>query len=146
VCPNRTSVIGYRLKVENPCSGFLCDDTGLNAIGLLCSDDRIITSSQGSNGAWKSWQYCPEGRYMIGFQFRSQENMGVLGDDTAGNDLWMKCSDGTLLTQSGGTTWGTWGNYFECNYGHICGIKTLVETGGLDNSGLNSVVFTCCLN
>ena len=59
----------------------------------------------------------------------------------------MKCNDGTFLTQSEGTTWGTYGNYFQCSNGHICGIKTLVEpSGNWDNSALNSVQFTCCLN
>ena len=86
LCSNRSNVIGYRLKIQEDCGSF-CDDTALNAIQLQCADGTLINSLVGSSGNWKNWQYCPIGRYLIGFRFRSEVDQGAFTDDTAGNEM-----------------------------------------------------------
>merc|ERR1712215_376328 len=109
-CPSKTSssfVHGFQLKVEGDCFQRQgrnlkdCDDTALNAIRLFCAYDDAdyeagyVESSMGPYGAWGSEQYCyGHGNYMTGVQFRSEPPQGH-GDDTAGNNLNMLCSDGT---------------------------------------------------
>jgi Vitelline membrane outer layer protein I (VOMI) len=140
-CVNRDTAIGYQLQVDAA-----SDNTALNSIKLFCNQTGAVTSSMGASGTWKTAQYCPTTRFLVGFKLRSQAYQGIFTDDTAANDLQMLCSDDTLLTASGGAIAGTWGVMKNCSTGFICGIQTLVEPFVLvnDNTALNNVKFTCC--
>lgn len=140
---------GFQLKVEDISScGAGCDDTALNAIRLYCIGGSYITSTEGQWGQWQSVQYCPNGSRLKTFQLRTDtyngKNLAV--DDTAANDLKMKCDDGTALSNGGGGTRGTWGNEFACSQGYICSMKTNVQgyDPTVDNTALDSVMFQCC--
>lgn len=98
-CTNRAPVNGFQLKVRDSCGA--CDDSALNAIKLYCSNGGTIMSSEGTDGVWKNIQYCPTGKFVNSFRFRSEPSQGIFTDDTAGNDIVMKCNDGTILSTTG---------------------------------------------
>jgi len=68
-------------------------------------------------------------------------------DETAANNVDMKCSSGQTLAGNG-MFWGIWSSWLECPAGSaICGIKTRVqEYGGgfVDDTALNEVIVYCC--
>ena len=75
---------------------------------------------------------------------RVQPDQGSSIDDTATNDIQFKCSDGTLLTNTGGRTLGDWDLWKECPSGYVIrGLKTQIEVGTGDDTGLNNVIFKC---
>uniref|UniRef100_A0A8B9QCN8 Vitelline membrane outer layer protein 1 homolog n=1 Tax=Apteryx owenii TaxID=8824 RepID=A0A8B9QCN8_APTOW len=131
-----------RPQVEEPQGSG--DDTGLNAIRLLCGGTGTVTSSQGAWGKWGRTQFCPRG-HLVAFRLRTEERQGR-GDDTAANALDFRCSQGHLL-QGAGTPWGSWGAWSPpCAPGGICGLQTRVEPpqGRGDDTALNNVRFFCC--
>ncbi|XP_056425950.1 vitelline membrane outer layer protein 1 homolog isoform X1 [Hyla sarda] len=147
-CPTGTSAIGFSLKVERPL-GSHGDDTALNSIMLHCAPygstdvEGTIESTISRWGDWTHVPWCPSGHF-ISFSLRVEKPQGR-GDDTAANNIRMKCSDGTIIEGKGGY-WGEYGDWSgECAKG-ICGIRTRVEKpqGNGDDTALNDVQFECC--
>ena len=169
-CPESSYVHGYQLRVELDCFKHDgehlrdCDDTALNAIRLFCAyhfdgmpDDLeagYVESSSGPFGAWAEPIYCPgNGVFATGAQFRSEPDQGG-SDDTAGNNLNMECTDGTIL-EGRGDPWGEWSSWVVCPKGTaVCGLKNLVEgdcykhdghdVKDCDDTAHNAVIFYCC--
>jgi hypothetical protein len=148
-CPMNSYAIGYDLKIEpNQNKG---DDTGLNSIALICSQNIAIYSNQGAWGNWRGKKYCKTNK-IKGFQLKSEPPQGSKSDDTAANDLKLFCSDGSELNSNTAPTWGTWDPIFYCPLNSkgqetfICGLKTQVEPSQNkgDDTALNNVIFYCC--
>ncbi len=156
-CPVNSFVTGMRLKVEHE---HLNDNTGLNAIQLLCSslngaDNVNITSATGRFGYYGGSKYCPTG-FATGFQLRSQPGQGLYRDDVAAVDFKLLCIDidGTPLQvvdeDNEYLSWGYWTQYQHCpEHTAVCGIATQVEDLGEnrkmeDETSLNNVDIACC--
>ncbi|XP_027489140.1 vitelline membrane outer layer protein 1-like [Corapipo altera] len=83
----------------------------------------------------------------MSFQLRVEAPRG-LWDDTAANDLTMRCSGGavrdsrTLIYRG---SWGGWSEPCPPPMG-ICGLRTRVDPSqdDIDDTGLNNVEFVCC--
>ena len=59
-------------------------------------------------------------------------------------DLEFKCSDGTLLTDTGGRASGIWSAWKECPKGYaIQGMRAQIEEGTSDDTGLNNIILRC---
>eukprot|EP00929_Paragymnodinium_shiwhaense_P013716 TRINITY_DN121564_c0_g1_i1.p1 TRINITY_DN121564_c0_g1~~TRINITY_DN121564_c0_g1_i1.p1 ORF type:complete len:555 (-),score=90.21 TRINITY_DN121564_c0_g1_i1:76-1740(-) len=66
------------------------DNSGLNAIKLVCSDGSDVSSSEGPDGSWSSPQNCPDGQVVLGVSVRGMAL--TLGVDNSGiNDLQFVC-------------------------------------------------------
>ncbi|XP_013403157.1 vitelline membrane outer layer protein 1-like [Lingula anatina] len=144
-CPG-LKVKGFQLRVE--ASVGRGDDTALNAIALLCEHHATIIPHSGIWGSWGMAKYCPIGSHVVGFRLKVEGNQGR-GDDTAANDLELKCSNGKVISSSNGGSWGSWGMWRQCDRGHfICGLRVKFEAsvGRGDDTALNSVAFECCYN
>ena len=81
-CKDGHHVVGVQLKITIPGG----DDTALNAIRFTCSDDAIISSSEGALGSWGSIIKMPTTEYFKGIQLRTEPDVGS-GDDTAANGI-----------------------------------------------------------
>merc|ERR1711936_821966 len=157
-CPNGSWASGFQLMVEPSC-GDICDDTALNSLKLFCSqltgvEDGFVTSKTGNFGGWNDPLMCGEaGSFISGIQFKSEKETLRAGevvrhlDETAGNNVNMACSHGSVLAGNG-ENFGTWSNFEMCPEGQaVCGIRTLVEDpqGVLtDDTALNQIILYCC--
>ncbi|XP_015262858.1 PREDICTED: vitelline membrane outer layer protein 1-like [Gekko japonicus] len=135
---------GFSLKVQLG-QGSFSDDTSLNGIRLICTDDSVITSAVGKYGTWLDAHYCPSG-FLASFSLRVSKER--LFDNMAANNIKFKCTDGSEL-EGNGLAWGEYGKWSKsCEEAGICGIQTKVDTHkgifSLDNTGLNDVKFFCC--
>ena len=90
-CPNNGRVVAFKLRVDPyKTKG---DNTGLNAIKLLCEqDEQTVKSNAGWYGDWTQWKYCPEGEWMVGGQLKSFTSFGT--EDIAAVNFKMMCSGG----------------------------------------------------
>ncbi|KAK5613777.1 hypothetical protein CRENBAI_016317 [Crenichthys baileyi] len=149
ICPDNFFAVGFSVRVESKQHGG--DDTALNGIRLICSQDEsrsflyYIESHTGYFGEWSHPQYCPSG-VLTSFQIRVEPHRGLLGDDTAVNNIKFRCSSNPML-EAAGMDWGEYGFWSEnCTNGGICGIETKMEDyqWGLDDSTLNDVRLFCC--
>ncbi|XP_069194498.1 vitelline membrane outer layer protein 1 homolog [Procambarus clarkii] len=145
-CPHNSFATGFELKVERPVGD--SDDTSINGIKLFCTSGNDgsqteITSDQQKWGNWIGRRDCPHGR-LTSARLRVEGRQGG-GDDTAANDLDMRCQNGQELG-GGGNGWGDWSSYVTCQLGQaICGLQTKVEgTQAGDDTALNDVIFLCC--
>uniref|UniRef100_A0A8C4WUL5 Vitelline membrane outer layer protein 1 homolog n=1 Tax=Gopherus evgoodei TaxID=1825980 RepID=A0A8C4WUL5_9SAUR len=129
-CPGNSFAIGFSLKVELP--QLAGDDTALNGIRLLCSD----------NIPWGG--KCPSGQRLTQFRLRVEPCQG-LKDDTAANNIEFVCTGGAEL-KGDGRCWGKWGPQSRsCGPRGISTIATKVEApqGKGDDTALNDVYFKC---
>lgn len=148
-CPEGTSAIGYIVKVDlqpNSIWDFY-DNTGLNAIKLICNDTlrTEIQSGEGHAGTWSIQYTCPSGQSLIGFKFKVLSYQ-FFSDNSAANGIYMYCQGGSLL-QSDQASQGTWGSDKNCSDNEvICGIQSQIRSQSffLDNTSLNNVYFKCC--
>lgn len=148
-CDNNAYAVAFQLKTEGDQGDG--DDTSLNSIALYCGEQpgitngQWITSAEGSWGNWGQKMFCNDG-FFIGAEFRSEGDQRS-GDDTAGNNLSLRCSNGQdVWTEVNGGQWGSWDGLQICRDGtKICGLRTLVE-GPIDgdDTALNAVEFACC--
>ena len=146
MCSGNGHAIDFSLKVEPNQDGG--DDTALNGICLICSGGDEICSTEGPWGDdfHESTQgKCEAG--MTAFKMKFQEEQGA-DDDTAANDLMLRCKDDGLWKQVPEFhNWGNWSEVYSCPSGSvICGLSTRVEKrqGRGDDTSLNGVKFWCC--
>ena len=149
-------MIGFRTKTEsshrNP------DNTALNAIELICSDSKRITSKQGKWGSWSKsdstcwpWRSILDSMFVrsfggaVGFRLKVESIQSQTRDQTATNALRLVCSNRNELINKE-SKWGDWGRYHYCPKDmFICGIKTQVDDENRnDNTALNNVILYCC--
>lgn len=150
MCKDSGQVSGFRLRVENSNGG---DDTALNGIQLMCKDGTVTNKIEGYFGEWKPWQFCEVVgnhayySYIDGFNFRS-EGRQYGGDDTAGNNVKMRCNNRMELDGQG-TRWGSWDHksFQGCpDESFLCGVQARIEDEQYesDDTGLNQMRFVCC--
>jgi len=150
-CPDNTWAKGFKLKVE-PDQGDILDDSSLNGVQLSCFNRQDVfqntaSSTVGEQGDWKSEQFCgQQGAFINGARFRSKAPSVSL-DETAGNNVDFKCTNGQTLSGDG-LYWGDWSTWVTCPSGTaVCGIKTKVDPYGgtlKDDTGLNEILLDCC--
>uniref|UniRef100_A0A8C0J7K7 Vitelline membrane outer layer 1 homolog n=1 Tax=Chelonoidis abingdonii TaxID=106734 RepID=A0A8C0J7K7_CHEAB len=124
-CPGNSFAIGFSLKVELP--QLAGDDTALNGIRLLCSDDSTIQSNVGPWGSWGLVKKCPLGQRLTQFRLRVEPCRG-LKDDTAANNIEFICTGGKEL-RGDGRCWGKW---------------VEAPQGKGDDTAMNDASFKCC--
>ncbi|XP_016533307.1 vitelline membrane outer layer protein 1 homolog [Poecilia formosa] len=118
----------------------MCPDNFF-AVGFIPAFGNLLSST----GEWSHPQYCPGG-VLTSFQIRVEPHQGLLGDDTAVNNIRFRCSSNPTL-EAPGMQWGDYGYWSEdCTNGGICGIETKMEEyqWALDDSSLNDVRLFCC--
>ncbi len=100
-------------------------------------------------GGWSNAVYCPRGTYVGGYSMRVEGNQGG-GDDTALNAVALYCYDrgGNMVQRivPHPGNWGTWGEGANCakgSYAKAFKLKVEPQQGGGDDTGANSVVFSC---
>ncbi|CAK0910010.1 unnamed protein product [Prorocentrum cordatum] len=82
-CPSGTYVSGARLKVMETAPGV--DNSGLNRVGLRCTDGSEAESIEGPDGEWTQWADCPQGQRVYAIRVRSlavskgRDNSGING-------------------------------------------------------------------
>jgi len=87
-CPPGAFMTGARLKIMPPKNGV--DNTGLNAVGVRCTDGTEKQTVEGPDGAWTPWQTCPAGQEV--YSYRLQNQMHIPGRDDAGiQGLELRC-------------------------------------------------------
>ena len=106
-----------------------------------------IESLVGKFGSWVGRLSCKNtGQFLKAAQFKS-EKWHRNADDTAGNNLNMKCTDGEVL-KGDGERFGEWSDFVACPSDTIiCGIRTKLEKSegvDVDDTMLNAVSFYCC--
>ena len=78
-------------------------------------------------GNWMARTVCPGYSLAVGFELRSESSKG-LGDDTAGNNIRLRCSDNTVLTGDG-MSWGSWSGEQRCADTYaVCAIRAQIES------------------
>lgn len=154
-CGINAFAVAFQLKIEpyQNKGDEAADDTSLNSIALYCGEQhgihdlgQRITSSEGPRGLWRDTIYCQDG-FFIGGKLKSEWPQPGYGDDTAGTNLSLRCSNGQDFSiEVNGSDWGTWGGLESCpNDTKICGLRTLVAPpGSSDDTSLNAVEFACC--
>ncbi|XP_013385604.1 vitelline membrane outer layer protein 1 homolog isoform X2 [Lingula anatina] len=122
------------------------DDSALNAIALICEKHAHLFPHGGIWGSWGLAVFCSADSYVIGFRLKVEGHQGIF-DDSAANDLELKCSDGAVLSSGNGGPWGSWSAWRLCNKGYfVCGLRVKFQENvrGDDDTALNSVAFECC--
>jgi len=142
------------------------DDTALNGIWLVCrtADSgnfaKVIKSKIGSWGSkplfgdgsndLSRYQRCtPQqvNNVIIGAQMKIEGALSS-GDDTAANQLTVRCLDrSTIAVKPQPTNWGSLTPEIQCPNGKaVCGLRTRVENsqGSGDDTALNGLQLVCC--
>eukprot|EP01084_Bolivina_argentea_P285896 490349_1 len=91
-CSSGSYIVGYRTKVQEDGHS---DDTALNSVQILCSDDTSLEPSNGGEfGSWGDWEKCDKThkrKSVCGFKQKVQEKGGTFVDDTALNAIELNC-------------------------------------------------------
>jgi len=151
LCPDGDFVFGIRLKVE-PHSNSI-DDTAINGIELECrhlnstKTTKTIHSSIGPSGYWFGWEKCSSSDGPVtGFQVRFENHASGI-DDTALNEVKMKCKNGEWLAPDSPTHYGAWYPSLHCPSGRaVTGLTTRLEphqSHGGDDTALNGIRLYC---
>lgn len=149
-CDADTWVIGFRQRVEQSCGD--CDDTGLNALELMCGRKNgnhvhSITAHNGYWGDWSDFVYCSGGNnFMNGASFKIEDPQGAK-DDTSASDSQFSCSQSSDIRASNGERWGVWKPMKRCpRSSAICGfslkLEDLQDMEG--DTAANGAKFDCC--
>ena len=148
-CPPGAFAVGYRMRVEKGQGNR--DDTTLNAVELECMDAQgnlsPVSAHDGLWGDWNESTYCSNGGYVTGGAVRFESSQGS-GDDTGGNDVRLRCTNGDIQAPGGGA-YGAWTGVTSCPAStSVCGISVRVESsrGDGDDTALNAVKLECCTN
>jgi uncharacterized membrane protein (UPF0136 family) len=151
-CPVGTWATNFSQRVE-PKNAKGDDDSALNSVRLVCAkrDGSGPTTITSHEGWWGSWAQpatgCPAGSFINAVRIRNESPQGGKKDDTASNDVNMKCSNGTELSAGNGTTWGEWSQYKECPAGSaVCGVSIKLEEkkGKGDDVAMTGLRLRCC--
>merc|ERR1712048_116762 len=147
VCPPGQYVVGFSLKSE--VNKGLGDDTALNGIRLRCNGGGSVSSTVHKWGHWTAEQRC-HGGAVDGFQIQIEPNMGLIGDDSAANNVNLMCKVGghhRILHGRSLTHWGKWSHWLKCRNGQVAvGMQPRVqEAKGFlkDDSALNGMKLLC---
>ena len=143
-CSGGHYVVGMKVKMQSK-QGWTGDDTGLNAIRLICSDGEEIWSLEGEKGEWSEPVMTQNGEAITAVALRSDGDS--LTDDaaTTGVVFW-DASDREYVPAEG--HFGEWQISDECpDNTAIFGFMTQVEGYNkrrlMDNTALNRVRFLC---
>lgn len=117
--------------------------------------ESILRGSKynGYFGDWGVPAFCPPGHFVFGYRLRSESKQGSDGDDTALNDVELRCAlkgnVGVYTTiYSSYLTWGIWGDYRYCSGSDnpVIGYDMLIEPkqgSGHDDTAANDVDLYC---
>jgi len=163
-CAAGTYATHYKQRVESSQGGG--DDTALNAITLYCkkpsgSGGNSIEPHPGLYGTYSSYASCGSNsngtpRLMIGGSIKVERKQGgdhwykpfaSSTDDTAANDVHMKCAGSGSAEADREGKWGDWFPVKTCPTGSaVCGLSVRVESsrGSRDDTSLNGVHLKCC--
>ena len=154
MCTGDRLICGIQSRIEGSQGGG--DDTGLNAVRLICCNslpigrlnEQDIYSKQGGWGDWRETQYCPTGSYVTGINMKIEGSQGG-GDDTGANAINIRCNDpaNTVIQSGYNVGWGNWRGFGSCPAGEMaCGMQTKVEDGqgGGDDTAFNGIQLRCC--
>ena len=84
-------------------------------------------------GSWTTRELCPGYSLAVGFELRSEPAQGS-SDDTAANNLRLRCSDNNVITGDG-MFQGSWTGEQICDNTHaICALRAQIEPA-LGSSG-----------
>ena len=129
-----------RLNIEQD-QGWMDDDTGLNAIRLICSNDDVLQSpNEVSSGDWR--KSVSSSNSIVAVQLKSESKQGA-ADDTGANGIRFKDCTGEEFRPGEGP-FGSWSDYVSCQTGTvITGFRTRVESlqTFADNTALNQIQY-----
>ena len=118
----------------------------ITALGLRCIGEKsnLLVFATNETGEWKTKQFCPTSRYIIGFDLR----MALEADQfltAVVNDIGLICNDGTRL-DLGGLQHGQIVGEQRCPNGTaVCGGQIHFSNGVYSMStGINVVRLACC--
>lgn len=153
-CPSNQYVTGARLKVMANTIG--TDNTGLNAVGLRCSDGSEVQSIEGPDGTWTEWSDCLPGQRVYGFRVQAQAGLPV-GDRTGLNGVEFLCRTPDLgsfsklqfhaAAPSVGVVSSGWSPELMCPARDaVCGLQANVlrDQGAGDDMGVTDLRVYCC--
>merc|ERR1719309_18603 len=163
-CPFGSFARAAMIKVEGARGSG--DDSAVNGVKLRCvtKDGRLTKEISSAEQIWGTWQPkvadCGSG-FIRGAQMRSERARGS-GDDTAVDDIYFSCTDGSTTGPwyvKYVTDWGTWDAWYKCGSNQaVCGIQTqiddlvtfsfndtkIIEPRDYDDVALNSMKLYCC--
>ena len=118
-CENSHFLIGF--KAQGDCCSLMSNDLSMNELIMTCSSDSTIDPGGCNSGSWNSYQSCPSGSALCGFNYVFYDyKSGV--DNTAMEDIEGKCckicSPSSSVFQSG----------TSCNF---CDMSCLTCSGSL---------------
>lgn len=166
VCNGTSFVTAVRLKVMATSNAANSDNTGVNALGMRCSDGKELTTIEGADGSWSQWAECPPGQYV--FSARTRIHDPLPGMDSAGvTDLEFGCRAqdlsaktrlrfGEKLAQPPKNVvigvgqhaeQGGWTQELSCApKSTLCGVSANVvrDQGAGDDAGVAGLRFYCC--
>ena len=141
-CPAGHFVIGFQQRNEENQGS--ADDSTLNAVRMLCSDQSTISSYDGVWGSWSQLVQCGSGSSFDAYRIRIEGDQGS-SDDTAAGAVEMYC--GNEMVSATGMAWGDWRPKRECGQGYkICGFRIRFEgvEGISDQTAMNGIEVQCC--
>ena len=129
---------------------------GETKLGKQCLANIGITvlQSRATNGFWGNWEKvstCPDGHFVYGYRLRSEEQQNR-GDDTALNDIELRCADKNLQEDytSIYSSYSSRGTFSPLTYCHgsdnpVIGFRMRMEARvrGGDNTAANDVDLYC---
>ena len=69
-CPKNAVGIGFKMKMQHYRS--MEDNSALNGVRLICTDDTQIKSSEGRKGDWTDELRCKKDDYMVGVKIKTE--------------------------------------------------------------------------
>jgi hypothetical protein len=152
-CPAGTWAKGFSLRRETYQGPEIInnDDSALNSVKLICSNDDEIDPKGGPWGKWATAKLCSAGKFLTAANLKVEPPQATK-DDSAANDVVFECSDKKNLsippTDTAGT-WGKEGGMVACPVGTaVCGLSVRVEDpqgdGNNDDTAMNGLALHCC--
>ena len=138
----------FQLRVSP--AGNESDNTAVNNIRFMCSNDRDISGIGNTAGYWGEYSAeCPDG--ICGIETRQRPDGGIVVDNTALNDVRFTCctpGEGyNTVSVANGEKKGDWGSAQLCPEGsRAIGYQTqndLVDVPLYDKTAMNSIRLFC---
>ena len=116
----------------------------MNDLTMICSSGEQLNSGGGClDGSWTSKTYCPSSTAICGFSLKYVSYIGLLGDNTAINDIKFHCC---LICKSSSSMYADNSDYSYC---HFCNDNCLTCSGLSNNctscAGLDTLNTGSCL-